>query len=631
MKGFFSFLFMATMAASTLWAADAPPALKFIRVDSEDTEGAGNRGVNAVDGDPTTFWHTQWQGGSPGHPHEIIFQLNKASKIEGVSYLPRQDGNPNGMIKGYEIYLSDDGKNFGQPVKRGEFAGGGGGMRFALFDARQCSHVKVVALSSVTGGPLTSAAEFGVVTTDTFRTMMAAAERAVPSAKSPFTVPTDPAAQKLLVQQIRGYMALPPEVVRAHKSSADFPGVAPAGSARVKREVVVGVPAVDKSLGWQSTGLYANAGEIVTVQAMSPLPEGVTIEIQVGSHGRENFSEYFPTWERFPMLMRTFTLGTETTPVASALGGTLYAIVRNDAGPQIDGTTIALRFANAVEAPHFVLGKTTPAQWKRSRTAPAPMGELACNGLILHVPSTLLRAMDDPTPLMKWWDSVVAAQDALASWPARTVAERVVFEPQLGGAWGFSGYPVQIDASGAAHAVNLEALRKDGDWGIFHEIGHNHQSDEWTFYKNPILEQSEVTVNFFSLYCMEHVVGKPRGTGHPAIEGEELFKALNKRFGNAPSDDAFEQLSVFVVLIRQYGWEPMKKTIASYVTSPMGDEVSEPDRQAEFVKRYSKFANADLGGFFKRGGYNVPKKVIDELKTLPEFDYAKWRKEAKGK
>src|SRR6266705_3087923 len=95
--------------------------LKFVKVDSEETAGADNYGKNAVDGDPNTFWHTQWQGTSPEPPHEIVIELIPPNVIKGFTYLPRQDQSDHGAIKGYEFYVSDDGKDFGQPVKKGTF------------------------------------------------------------------------------------------------------------------------------------------------------------------------------------------------------------------------------------------------------------------------------------------------------------------------------------------------------------------------------------------------------------------------------------------------------------------------------------------------------------------------------
>jgi endo-alpha-N-acetylgalactosaminidase len=140
----------------------AKPSLKVVKVDSEETAGEDGKGANAVDGKAETFWHTQWQDASPACPHEIILQLDVPGKIKGLTYLPRQDETENGTIKGYEIYLSDDGKEFGQPVAKGEWANSKE-KKTASFDAKSCSFIKLVAKSEVNDQAFTSAAEIGVV------------------------------------------------------------------------------------------------------------------------------------------------------------------------------------------------------------------------------------------------------------------------------------------------------------------------------------------------------------------------------------------------------------------------------------------------------------------------------------
>jgi pimeloyl-ACP methyl ester carboxylesterase len=139
------------------------PTLKVVKVDSEETDG---KGAYAVDGNPNTIWHTQWRDASPPHPHEIILQLDPPSRIKGLTYLPRQGGNNGGTIESYEIYLSADGKEFGHPVKKGEFFPYGNYRKTVLFEAKQCAFVKLVALSEISGRTLTTAAEIGVIQKD---------------------------------------------------------------------------------------------------------------------------------------------------------------------------------------------------------------------------------------------------------------------------------------------------------------------------------------------------------------------------------------------------------------------------------------------------------------------------------
>jgi len=155
----------APATTSTPSAASAKIALKVVKVDSEETAGEDGKGANAVDGDPNTIWHTQWQDASPECPHEIVIELTPPSTIKGFTYLPRQDDVENGTIKDYEFYVSDDGQDFGQPVSKGTFESGKE-KRTVTFPAKKCRFVKLKALSEINGGAWTSAAEIGVVSND---------------------------------------------------------------------------------------------------------------------------------------------------------------------------------------------------------------------------------------------------------------------------------------------------------------------------------------------------------------------------------------------------------------------------------------------------------------------------------
>lgn len=139
--------------------------LTVVKVDSEETAGENGRGTNAVDGNPSTFWHTEWQDANPEHPHEIIIELTPPSIIKGFTYLPRQDDSDNGSIKDYEFYVSDDGNDFGQPVNKGTF-GNSKEKKTVTFEARKCGFIKLKAISEINDAAWTSAAEIGVVPND---------------------------------------------------------------------------------------------------------------------------------------------------------------------------------------------------------------------------------------------------------------------------------------------------------------------------------------------------------------------------------------------------------------------------------------------------------------------------------
>ena len=129
---------------------------------SIDSYQGGNEGKLAFDNNTQTFWHTAWGANEPRHPHTIVIDMVDTYKVTAVTYLSRQDGNQNGMVKAYEVYLSNDNVSWGQPVVSGEFANTTAEQEARLATPKAGRYLKLVAKSEVNGNAWTSAAEIGI-------------------------------------------------------------------------------------------------------------------------------------------------------------------------------------------------------------------------------------------------------------------------------------------------------------------------------------------------------------------------------------------------------------------------------------------------------------------------------------
>ena len=76
-------------------------------VDSEEREKEDGTAENAIDGQTANMWHTEWSGGSPNHPHQLILNLGESQSIAGFRYVPRQSEGA-GRIKDYRVYVGDN-------------------------------------------------------------------------------------------------------------------------------------------------------------------------------------------------------------------------------------------------------------------------------------------------------------------------------------------------------------------------------------------------------------------------------------------------------------------------------------------------------------------------------------------
>lgn len=128
--------------------------------DSAETVGEPGQAARAVDGQPSTRWHTQWTNGAPPLPHTLTLDLGAVLWVEGLSYLPRQDGGLNGTLVQYRIETSLDGVTW-TVASSGTWAGDASAKR-GLFAAVQARRVRLVGLAELHGQPWASAAEVGV-------------------------------------------------------------------------------------------------------------------------------------------------------------------------------------------------------------------------------------------------------------------------------------------------------------------------------------------------------------------------------------------------------------------------------------------------------------------------------------
>lgn len=94
-----------------------------VEADSEEQVFVGGAQAGyAIDGEPTTMWHTPWyEVEPPPHPHFLDVDLGEPRSIGGFRYLPRQDGALDGGIAAYRFFVSVDGVEWGEAVASGTF------------------------------------------------------------------------------------------------------------------------------------------------------------------------------------------------------------------------------------------------------------------------------------------------------------------------------------------------------------------------------------------------------------------------------------------------------------------------------------------------------------------------------
>jgi beta-galactosidase len=136
--------------------------LRILGCDSEEKPGEGPA-TNAIDGKNSTFWHSRWSPSPKKYPHFIAVDIGGMETIGGITMLGRTDGNVNGNIRKYRIFVSEDGKNWGKPVAEGEFKQPTSSEQTIEFKKVKGRYVKLEALEEVKKQPFAAVAELGVL------------------------------------------------------------------------------------------------------------------------------------------------------------------------------------------------------------------------------------------------------------------------------------------------------------------------------------------------------------------------------------------------------------------------------------------------------------------------------------
>jgi beta-galactosidase len=115
----------------------------------------------AVDGDPMTFWHSPWCK-KVALPHELVIELKEQVAMQGLTYLPRQNSG-SGRIGQYEVFVSSDGKEWGNAVAKGAFSPVSTVQNILFGKSVEARFIRLRALSEQNGHSYAAIAELEII------------------------------------------------------------------------------------------------------------------------------------------------------------------------------------------------------------------------------------------------------------------------------------------------------------------------------------------------------------------------------------------------------------------------------------------------------------------------------------
>lgn len=443
------------------------------------------------------------------------------------------------------------------------------------------------------------------------------------SAASPFLPATKPAERVYVRLQHRYSQDLPAAQITANPAAADFPYAIAAAVPRQNFNVTVNGTYAGRDARyaysgpsvpvWRGTGTYAAPGEKIKITVpASAVNQG--LQVQIGSHTDTLWHK--TSWVRFPAIVRSYPIDAAQITVASAFGGPIYITVPG--GKSLGSIPVTIE--GAVSAPYYVHNTTKLTDWQTIRNNPAPWAEIESDKIILMLPSSYIRTLDDPMALMNQWDAVMDATSDLASIArTRVRAERYLIDRDISAGYMHAGYPIMAPFEEAADLVSATAL-KGGKWGYFHEVGHNHQWLPWV-----LQGTTESSVNLWSVYVSETLFGIPRASAHPSItkamrtQRLQAYIAGGRKYATWGTD-AWLPLEMYLQLQEGFGWTPYMSVFADYNAQPVAmAATTDQERVDQWVLRFSQKVGKNLGPFFTSWGLPVSASILAQISSLPAW------------
>ena len=418
---------------------------------------------------------------------------------------------------------------------------------------------------------------------------------------------------------------LPPGEVPAHKAAQSLYGSFPADAERV-----TGAAEIDpRRVRMHSTGFYAAPGDVVVVE----VPEEWTqrgVRIWISGH-RDNIPLRKALLRTPRSPARVFPVNDVRTEVASTYGGAVYI----DTGTTpIDSDPFSVNIENALPAPTYVHGKTTLDEWQNTqRNHPAPYAEFVGRNVAISFPAEWIRELNDPASLMDYWDGVVGLHDELGGYTdLRNMPERINVDCQISVGLFHAGYPTQGPQNKCRGVVDLPQLHSTGNWGWFHEMGHEAQRrpDKSWGWNNPYTFDGsiEVTVNLFSAHAFDQLGMRDRKgwTWTASAEAvEEKAKSFLAKGETYAEGNAAEKLAMHLQIRHAFGWDVYRKVLSQYSRQQDDDPSQLPkDEQAErdaWLVRMSQATGHNLAPFYgKVWGIPLSPEAIEAVEDLPTWN-----------
>ena len=367
----------------------------------------------------------------------------------------------------------------------------------------------------------------------------------------------------------------------------------------------------------QPLGRMVRAGDQLTLD-LPDLPDDVTADLMIG---------FRPLWAA-SQDQQADRLGLGRTTVTALQDGPIF--LRLTGG----GPDVAVRLTGGTPIPLYVDGAMTAADWQAELTRHKGAAFVQLIGPRVLITLTRDAYGRDPVPdpgaSLGMIDQVLALEDDLSgldnSNPLNSptpLRQHFIVDFLASAADQQQFYMYATDGfigllpDNSGDLTNPAILPQA--WGIWHELGHIHQQNSWTWGS-----ATEITVNIWSLYVQE-AFGNPNrlsetdGTDKPVLAQARDYIGAG---GGAPdfliddSDTLFVRLTMFHQLRLAYGWDLFRQLNQATRAAPLPADATDQDKIDYFVREICRLTGHDLRGFFDRWGLMASDKALSDISAM---------------
>lgn len=374
--------------------------------------------------------------------------------------------------------------------------------------------------------------------------------------------------------------------------------------------------------GYNITGLYAPAGEVIKVQMSKQdlaTTGGLTVYMgQALYNGQANNIWSAKTINRMPLILNTMTLNANTSTaeidedgnytfyVGTFLGGPIYV------KPSRENTSFSVVISGAVNYPHFILGYTTPEELEMTRASSAPYFDLMVwdKGVLHSGPRKYADkfSYEELNDVAVLWDKI-----ALVSTQVKGASCGIVFlyDPFVaaGAAVAFPGRnSVNCPTGWMSGSLSYNAFVTSGSWGNMHEYNHNFQG--WGLPNGGEVTNNALNIVEYSLFTKVSASRSLGSTGE-GMGGWNRYTSASFSTRQISGGGVSPEypLSIYSTLIHSFGQDNFIKSTAAGGTD-------------NYFAKWSELVHYDMSYFskliaanFKSEAYEMSAEAIAKMKA----------------